>query len=223
MQAQYWQQVWQDNDIGFHQQQVNKLLLKCWPSVELASGSTVLVPLCGKSLDVLWFRKQGYRVIGIELSELALDELAEQMRSELGIGIDKTPRAQDVWYEGDGVLLIGGDFFSVRPEDLGNVDAVYDRGALVALPDAMRVDYCRQLHALSAGAKQLVMTFDYQQQLMAGPPFAISVDELEQHYGTTHRIRCVDERELIAYEHGFRALGLPSFIQRVHLLTALNG
>lgn len=73
MEPAFWQKRWADNQIGFHQAQVNPYLQKYWPRLQLAPASRVLVPLCGKSLDLAWLAGQGYRVLGVELSRQAVE------------------------------------------------------------------------------------------------------------------------------------------------------
>lgn len=223
MHSDFWHDKWERMEIGFHLNEVNKILLKYWPTLNVVPGSTVLVPLCGKTLDLVWLRSQGYGVVGIELSEIALDELAQLLRDELNLTLEKT-RTQlngedTALYRGDGVLLIAGDFFAVTPELIGPVHAVYDRAALVALPATMRIDYCNQIRRLSDHAPQLLVTFDYDQNIANGPPFAVLDDEVRTHYAAHYaQLERLDDRELIEQEPKFRAKGLTSFRQLVYHL-----
>ena len=75
-----------------------------------------------------------------------------------------------------------GDFFALTLEQLGTIDVVYDRAALVALPQDMRKQYSQRLCSLTPGAKQLLVTFEYDQSLIGGPPFAIPSEEIQQNY-----------------------------------------
>lgn len=224
MHSDFWHDKWEKMEIGFHLREVNKILLKYWPTMTVAAGASVLVPLCGKTLDLVWLRSQGYRVVGVELSEIALDELAQMLRDELGLTIEKSRLAlqgQDAAvYRGDGVLLVAGDFFAVTPDLTGPIDAVYDRAALVALPEAMRADYCRHLRLLSAQAPQLLVTFHYDQSVISGPPFAVVDEEVRQHYAGAYQVALLDDREIIDQEPGFRSRGLTSFRQLVYRLNA---
>ncbi len=223
MHSDFWHDKWERMEIGFHLNEVNSILLKYWPAMNIPAGNTVLVPLCGKTLDLVWLRSQGYGVVGIELSEIALDELAQMLRDELQLSIEKTRlqlNGEDAaLYRGEGVLLIGGDFFAVTPELTGPIHAVYDRAALVALPPAMRMDYCRHIRLLSDHAPQLLVTFEYDQDVTSGPPFAVPDDEVRTHYAAHYaQLDCVDDRELIEQEPKFRAKGLTSFRQLVYRL-----
>jgi thiopurine S-methyltransferase len=73
MQPEFWHKKWASNQIGFHLPQVNPYLQRFWPDLNLSSHARVLVPLCGKSLDLLWLAGRGHRVLGIELSEKAVE------------------------------------------------------------------------------------------------------------------------------------------------------
>ncbi len=226
MQADFWHDKWQKRELGFHLAEVNKALLAHWPALAIAPGSTVLLPLCGKTLDLVWLRAQGYRVIGIELSEIALDELASTLQQQLGLKLTKQPLQHGphslLRYQADGVQLCCGDFFAVTAGLIGQVDAVYDRAALVALPPAMRADYCQHLRQLSQQAPQLLISFDYPQPQMGGPPFAVTEAEIIRHYGSHYQIKLLDERELIDKEPRFRERGLASFRQQVYWLRSLS-
>ncbi|MFH2134725.1 MAG: thiopurine S-methyltransferase [Pseudomonadota bacterium] len=139
-----WLEFWRDQRSDFHQSVVNPLLTKFWPELGLAQGSRVFVPLCGKSLDMLWLAQQGHEVIGIELSPVAV----EAFFSENGL----QPTQQQVgaftlWRDGR-ISILCGDYFALTKADLGMIDTVYDRSALTALPEEIRNEYVAQLSRL---------------------------------------------------------------------------
>src|SRR5690554_8101334 len=112
MQHSFWHEKWKSNQIGFHLDEANKLLIKHLPSLGVPKGCTVFVPLCGKRLDLVWLRSEGYSVIGVELSEIALEELADSISETLGLDVTTTILEQEgltARYEADGVLLYAGD------------------------------------------------------------------------------------------------------------------
>lgn len=232
MQHEFWHDKWRNNEIGFHQAQTNALLLKHWPVMQAQVGATVLVPLCGKSLDVLWFLSQGFKVIGIELSEIALDALAQSIREQLGLTVSKSTLefagSSFVTYRGENILLLGGDFFSVSQELLQqqqqSIDYIYDRAAIVALPTEMRERYTEHLRLLSNTAPQLLLSFDYNQNVRQGPPFSVPASEIHLHYQSYYdQLDLLEVRELIEQEPRFKAQGLESFTQLVyHLHSAKN-
>lgn len=125
MEPQFWLERWQRNEIGFHQDAPHAALARHWPALELPQASRVFVPLAGKSRDLLWLAERGHEVVGIELSELAV----QQFRQELAA-------APQPWHRR--IDLRCGDFFALDAAALGPIDAIFDRAALVALPAAMR-------------------------------------------------------------------------------------
>ncbi|MBU1215003.1 MAG: thiopurine S-methyltransferase [Gammaproteobacteria bacterium] len=139
-----WLAFWRDQRSDFHQSDVNPLLSKFWPDLGLPQGSRVFVPLCGKSLDMLWLAQQGHEVIGIELSPVAV----EAFFSENGL----LPTQQQVgaftlWRDGK-ISILCGDYFALTTNELGMIDTVYDRSALTALPEEIRGLYVAQLSRL---------------------------------------------------------------------------
>lgn len=220
MDHEFWLDKWQRNEIGFHLDEVNSSLVVAWPQLGVESGR-ILVPLCGKSVDMLWLLHQGLDVVGIELSPLALEALRTTIADHLGWEFTRTERDGVVVYEHDRVLLIEGDLFAVKPETCGEITAVYDRAAMVALPAAMRDRYRQHILTVSNAAPQLLITLDYDQSVAGGPPFAVSDAEVRKALERHFTIRCQDERELIDQEPRFKAKGLTSFVQRTYLLTPL--
>lgn len=218
MQTEFWHQRWENEQIGFHLGEVNAILLKYWSDFHVKPDSRILVPLCGKTLDIIWLLRQGMSVVGVELSEIALDELAALIESELGIRLTKASDQGRVVYRGERVVLIAADFFRLTAEDIGRVDLVYDRAALIALPETMRADYAAHLMALSQGAEQFLITLNYDQQRMDGPPFAVAEDEVLHHYQQRYCLTMLESREIIDQEPRFKAKGLLSFKQDVYRL-----
>ena len=179
MEADFWHRKWETNEIGFHEGAPNALLVKYFGELGLAPGSRVFVPLCGKTRDLAWLLAEGYRVVGVELSELAV----RQWFDESGVTAEVSQQGPLKCYSAPGVDIFVGDIFELSREVLGAVDAVYDRAALVALPRDVRERYVRHLRAITRDAPQLLICFEYDQTLMEGPPFSISDEEVRQHYG----------------------------------------
>ncbi|MBF8646058.1 MULTISPECIES: thiopurine S-methyltransferase [Pseudomonas] len=211
MEPAFWQQRWADNQIGFHQAQVNPYLQKYWPTLGLAPGSRVLVPLCGKSLDLAWLAGQGYRVLGVELSRRAV----EAFFREHGLQAEVQQRgAFEVWRSGD-VELWCGDFFALQAEDVGDCAGLYDRAALIALPSQMRVAYMRLLsRLLPTGCQGLVVTLDYDQSLLGGPPFSVGDEELRQGFAGW-QLDELEAVEVIEESPKFLQAGVSSLLERV--------
>jgi len=179
MQAEFWHERWQKNEISFHQADVHPGLRTHFPSLGIAPGSEVLVPLCGKSLDMRWLADAGYRVLGVELSELAIRAFFEEAK----LTPRETHDGRFGIFEQGPFRLLRGDFFALTATDLTRVRGVYDRAALVALPPAMRRQYAAALtRRLPVAAAMLLVTFDYAQEKMPGPPHAVPLDEVRALY-----------------------------------------
>lgn len=185
MDEHFWHQKWERNDIGFHEHEANPLLIRYFPALALPAGSRVFVPLCGKTLDIHWLLARGYRVVGVEWSRLAV----EQLFSELGIQPNITAIGPVSRYSADHIDVLVGDIFHVSSGVLGPVDAVYDRAALVALPEPMRDRYAAHLLELTDGAPQLLIVYNYDPRLLDGPPFSIRPEEVSRHYQERYELK----------------------------------
>lgn len=178
----FWRQKWRTQSIPFHQQEANPLLTEHLGALSLAVGSRVFVPLCGKTRDMAWLLSQGYRVVGVEWVEVAVKQFFEEMGVEPNRSADGAMRR----YRAEHVDLFAGDVFELTSEQLGPVDAVYDRAALVALPEDVRGRYAAHLQAITAYAPQLLLTYRYDPRQLDGPPFSIDAEEVDRHYGDTY-------------------------------------
>jgi len=190
MDARFWHQKWERGDIGFHQTQANPLLVKHCHRLSLAKGSRILLPLCGMTLDISWLLAQGFRVVGVELSQVAVDELLNR----LGLA-PQISQVGSLWrHHVQDIDLFVGDIFEVSVDWLGPVDAIYDRAALVALPDTTRQRYASHLIRLTDAAPQLLITYEYDQSQMAGPPFSVPKPDVERLYGATYHLQSLERK-----------------------------
>lgn len=178
MEADFWHRKWETNDIGFHGSEANPHLVRHFGALSLEKGSRVFLPLCGKSLDIAWLLAGGYRVAGVELSRIAI----EQLFAGLGVQPEISAAGALNRYRAAGIDIFVGDIFQLSGAALGPVDAVYDRAALVALPAEMRGRYAAHLAQITAGAPQLLVCYEYEQALAAGPPFSVSDEEVGRYY-----------------------------------------
>jgi thiopurine S-methyltransferase len=196
----YWLKRWQQKEIGFHLSTVNPALLKFFQRHQLPLSARIFVPLCGKTCDLAWLMNQGYQVVGVELSELAITQLFSELEiipTILNLGTHKK-------FSAIGIDIFVGDIFTLTPSMLGQVDAIYDRAALIALPPEMRKTYTQQLLTLTNKAPQLLLSYEYDQFLHPGPPFSVSEDEVKSHYQGIYKIEKLEVREV---EGGIKGLG----------------
>ena len=192
MDRRFWHQKWTTKDIGFHQSNPNPLMTGNFNQLGLQEQSRVLLPLCGKTTDVGWLLANSYQVVGIELVESAVVELFFEL------GIKPQIINHDLkLYQAENLDIFVGDFFDLSQTHLGKVDAVYDRAALVALPETMRLQYAKHLAKVTLNASQLLISFDYDQSQMQGPPFSVDSAEIRKLYDASYKITLLAETEVI--------------------------
>ena len=218
MQQEFWHERWQLNQIGFHSEAFNPHLQQNWPALNITQGSRIFVPLCGKSNDMLWLLAQGYEVIGVELSPLAVQAFFD----ENGLRAKTNRQGTFSVSEADGLRIYCGDFFDLSVNDLDGINAVYDRASLVALPPEMRTVYAAQMrHLLKAGTKTLLVAFDYPQHEMQGPPFSVQTPEVQALYGSWCNVELLYVEDVLDREPGFRDKGLSWMQEHVYMLRTL--
>ena len=219
MDRQYWHQRWQSNEIGFNQSQPNILMQRYFPKLDLKTGDRIFVPLCGKSIDMIWLARQGYKVIGVEIDEHACKAFFEENK----IRFKLTAIDDFKVYQSDEITLFSGDFFCLNKKILDKVDAVYDRAALIALPKMLRSRYSAHMaKILGSNAKMMLITTSYNQSEMQGPPFSIDEVEIDMLYKTNFDITKVYNKEVKSIPQHLRAKGLKHAIEQVYLLIKKN-
>ena len=222
MEADFWHERWENNLIGFHLDEVNPKLIEFWPGLNLEKGSRVLVPLCGKTLDLLWLAGQGHEVVGVELSPRAVAAFFD----EQGLTPDKTVTDRHERWQAGNITILCGDFFDLNSSDTGEISAVYDRAALIALPAAMRPAYAKQLKSLVPGPmKGVLITLFYPQQEMDGPPFAVSDEEVQNLLSNDMagwQAEMCQNLDILAQNARFKERGLNLLEEHVYLLRSRN-
>lgn len=218
MQPDFWLDRWRTAQTGFHQTAVDRHLRAYWPALKLSANSRVFVPLCGKSLDLLWLKDLGHKVSGVELSPLALESFCMQH------GIPARRRVLNDFdvYEAEGLTLYRGDLFKLSPALLGSVSAVYDRAALISWTPALREAYVKHLTALtSAGVQTLLIAVEYPEAQMSGPPFPVTRDTIDRLYADHHSIEELGRHEILELEPRLRARGLTELREVCYRITRL--
>jgi thiopurine S-methyltransferase len=203
MDKDFWRQRWQRRDIGFHQPHIHDQLTRLWPDLDLPRGSTVFVPMAGKSRDMIWLATQGHRIVGVELSDIAVREFF----SEGGETPTRTTKGNFEISSAGPFNLYCGDFFELPPEAVADVAAVYDRAALVALPPPQRERYAETLkRILPETAVIFLVALDYPEQEISGPPFSVPRAEVERLFGEAFSITVLENRDGLA--------GSPNLVKR---------
>lgn len=203
MDKEFWLDKWARDEIGFHEPAGNRLLQRWWPDLAVPPGTQVLVPLCGKSVDLRWLQQQGYRVLGIELSEKAVQAFFD----EQGLPAQVEPAGAFQRWSADGIEILQGDVFSLTAELLAEVGALYDRAALIALPAELRSKYAELLRRLlSPKVRGLLVTLEYLPDEETGPPYSVSEQEMHRLFDVSFALSVLVREDVLAEN--------PKFLER---------
>lgn len=215
MEKKFWEEAWEQGNIGFHQKIIHSYLRRFYRRLGIAEGDSVFVPLCGKSLDMVWLQQQGAAVVGVEFSPLAVQAFFEE--NDLNALRDQQEPFES--YSSGNLQLLCGDLFNLSQEEIGHARAVYDRASLVALPKAMRRCYAVKLATLlPSGSRVLLVSYDYDQAEMAGPPFAVSAEELAELFEVDFTIELLAEGDVLESHQVLAERGLTRLSEKAHLL-----
>ncbi|MDB5982175.1 MAG: tpm [Pseudomonas sp.] len=215
MQPEFWHKRWASNQIGFHLSEVNPYLQRYWRGLERGVGTQVLVPLCGKSLDLAWLAGQGFQVLGVELSEKAVEDFFSEQKLQPQI----SQRGPFKVYSAESIELWCGDFFALTTEDVAGCAGLYDRAALIALPLEMRERYARHLgQILPAACQGLLITLDYEQSEIDGPPFSVPDAEVQRLLAADWQLEILEAGDVLAVSGKFVQAGATRLDERVYRL-----
>lgn len=212
MEAEYWLRRWREGRTGWHSEEVMPLLKKHWPALDVPRGARVLVPLCGKSQDMLWLASHGARVLGVELSPVAIEAFlaGADLQARSHTSHDGTHYVIEHVSDGS-IEIINGDVFDVPDETLSSCTAIYDRAALIAFPAPMRERYAREVYGrLPAGCRGLLITLEYPQHEMQGPPFSVKDPEVQRLFGAQWDIGQLERRDILASQPAFSEKGVTA-------------
>ena len=216
MHADQWLDRWKQNRIGFHESTVNQYLQRYLSDFNLNSGDTIFLPLCGKAHDIAWLAQQRFQVVGIELSEIAI----ESFFSEHKLQYQQFESQRFVLRKSGNISLIQGDFFDLQQEDLSDCKLVYDRAALIAIDEFNRDRYCAHLLSIIPQyIDQLLITLDYNQTQMSGPPFSVSEGEVHRYYESAYSIDRLETNDVLDERPRWRDQGLTALTESVFKMT----
>jgi len=214
-----WHSRWESNKIGWHADQVNQNLIEYFSKLNLVDGDKIFVPLCGKSVDMLYLLQKGLKVVGVEMSEIAAKQFFSENKLEYSVC-----EADDlILYEGDGIQIFCGDFFTLKAKHLEDVKAVYDRASLIALDKALRQKYVNHLNdIISKDVRVLLLTLDYPQHQRVDPPFAVSKSEVDSLYGGSFECQELQNISDIENEPMFLLQGVDFVKKAVYCLQKVR-
>lgn len=213
MEHSFWHERWATQQTAFHLDRPNPLLVE--HAAVLPEGARVLVPLCGKAVDLRWLAERGHAVLGVELSELAVRAFfAEQQleAEESRLGAHKR-------FVAGAIEIVCGDFFALGRAQVGAIDAVYDRAALIALPQAMRARYAPHVLSLAADAAPLLLiTLEHAGSGDVGPPFSVASAEVHALYGGRRAVTELERTDVLPSEPRFKARNIPALYEVAYAL-----
>lgn len=216
MEPDFWHRRWYKNEIAFHQERINLHLQSVWPALASTPPATVFVPLCGKSKDMLWLAEQGFDVIGIELSAIAVEDFFKENHLAPTVTTESTFKR----YQSGRLTLLQGDFFELLTADLGGKVTVYDRASLIAFPPEMRPRYSKHLCALlTTGTQMLLISMEYPEHEIKGPPFSVPESEVRRLFEDEMHIEKLREMDVLAENPRFIQRGLTSLQEKVFKLV----
>ena len=193
MKKEFWAARWSEGLIGFNQAEANDYLKKHWPALGLDSSARVLVPLCGKSVDLLWLRAQGHAVVGVEFVDQAIHDFFNDHK----IPFEPTALGWRATDHGPPLTLVRHDFLTLQPQQIGAFDAFYDRASVVALPPEMQAGFGRALGTmLKPHSQSLLLSFEYPPAQRQGPPFATDYEQLKEILGINFEIEPIERHDL---------------------------
>ncbi len=216
MDPKFWIDRWQRQEIGFHRDEAHDSLQRSWSQLNLPPGSTVFVPLCGMSNDMAWLAGNGHKVIGVELSEIAIKAFFETQR------LTPETRTSDdftIWSSGPFEIWVG-DIFQLPSRVIKDCAAVFDRASLVALPATMQRDYAVLLtENLSPHEQILLISLAFDQDEMKGPPFSIPKSKIDELFADNFKIQVLETENTLDANENLKKRGLSNLEETCYLLT----
>jgi len=212
MESQFWIKAWNEGKTAFHQAHYHEKLTEYFPQLNPQKGQRVLVPLCGKTKDLLWLHGQGLSVHGVELHDPAV----KAFFAENELSLPDISQDQDfAHYTHKNMVISCGDFFKLSGTEA--YDFIYDRAALVALPAVMRKNYAQVIkRSLKRGGKYLLIVYEYDPSQMEGPPFSVDEKEIGELYGDQFTIQLLESKR--PSHEGSRLAAIESLQHKVYIL-----
>ncbi|WP_445664273.1 hypothetical protein [Fodinibius sp. AD559] len=220
MEISYWQSRWRKGNTSWHMDTVYPPLPNLWSRLGIKSDAQVLVPLCGKSLDLLWLADHCHSVTGVEISPKALHHVMQQHKESF---VQDSSYGFTI-YRSDSLVLWEGDFAKLPADQIPPQNLIYDKASIIALPVEKRQPHAEKMIELcNTGTQILIQTFEYNQSEMNGPPFSVDEQELKKLFGHQFKLTCVHEQSKLKELQQFKRRGLSSYLtEKVFHLKPLN-
>ena len=216
MERDFWLERWENNQIGFHQDEFSPYLIDHWAVLGAKTGCQVFVPMAGKTKDMLWLANEKHKVLGIELSEIAVDAFFK----ENNLKADKSDIGKHIQYQTDDINFLCGDFFELTADDTRDVKAVFDRASMIAMPPQLRKKYADHMaKLLVSGTEILLVSMEYAGGTMSGPPFSVDEESIRALYSDHFTIQLRETFDVLEQNAHFKDRGLTRMIEKVYQLT----
>ncbi len=220
MEAEYWLKRWREGRTGWHRSEVMPLLVQHWSALNVPRGSRVLVPLCGKSLDMLWLAQQGMRVLGVDVSPVAIESFLAENQLHARTRGEADGTHYEITNASGEIEIINGDAFALDPDEVAQCNVFYDRAALIAMPAPMRRRLVNELYVqLPAGSAGLLITLAYPGNEMQGPPFSVDDAEVHDLFDKRWQVDRLEYRDILASQPSFSDQGVSALHTGVYALT----
>ncbi|RLA64356.1 MAG: thiopurine S-methyltransferase [Epsilonproteobacteria bacterium] len=220
MEKSFWIKNWKKNNIGFHNSEYNELLLKHFNSFTLEQSAKVLVPLCGKSLDLIWLATQGHHVTGVEVSPLAVENFFSENNFKFNSSVEE--KFKRFSCQGPSLDILEGDFFDLNKEVLGRINFIYDRAAIVALPPDLRKKYTEVITSiLTPGDQMLLVAMEYEFPELIGPPFPVFEHDIRAYYEKNFSIKILEEIVKEVDHPRFTEAGVKLWSRKIYKLVRI--
>ncbi|KGJ95764.1 thiopurine S-methyltransferase [Thalassotalea sp. ND16A] len=215
MKQQFWLDCWKNTRLGFHQDELQPLMVEHFPNLVKASDNRIFVPLCGKTADMLFFAER-FKVIGNELSGIACHDFFADNKLVAKV---KKSNGFSIFAQGN-IELHQGDFFALDGKQFQPFDWIYDRAAIIAFPEDMRNEYVQQLkNFMTAATRIFLLTLEFPEDEMQGPPFSVKEDEVRQLF-KGYKVIKQAERDLTGQKFARLTLPLSSIQETLYIISS---
>ena len=191
-----WKDKWKRNDIAFHQSTSNHLLKKYISQLNISAGADILVPLCGKSLDMNILANLGYNVIGIELSNIAIKAYFEA----LNVKPTREKYKRFITWKYKNTEIWCGDIFDLTKKEIGHIGVLYDNTSLTAFSPDIRPQYVQHFHDMLSEKNQiLLITTETPDETQINSAMTID-DEIQSLYERQYHITLLHGERVITHD-----------------------
>ena len=209
-----WESRWQEDRIGFHLKEVNPYLMRFSDQLLHQNPDRVFVPLCGKTLDLCWLTTKTKKVIGVELVSKAVQDFFAENNIDYLLQQDETLQK----FSSKSIDIYLGDFFDLNPEQTFSFNAIYDRASIVAIETPERMEYVDHLISfLDRAGRILLITLEYNQNDMEGPPYSVPAEEIESLFAPFGSLKLLETCDIL--DDRFRNKGLTRLLEHVFLIV----